>query len=129
MNLKGIKVKIKQIVNPDFSQAYVKLMKLQVPMKTAYKLKKIAELITDEQKKYEELRKELLTKLGEKNEDGSLKIDQGIVSLGENQQAYYEQHLELLDIDVEMGVIKIDDLGDAQLSAAELSSLGELIGD
>jgi len=120
-------LKIRQIISPEFSQAYIKLMQLQLPMKTAYRLKKMAELITDEQKKYEELRKDLLTNLGEKNDDGSLKIDDGIVDLGENQQRYLDQHLELLDIDVSLELIKLDDLGDAQLSASELGSLGDLI--
>ena len=116
-----------KIVNPEFATAYRKLMDADLPIKTAYKLKKMATQITDEQRRYDELRKQLLEKLGEKDDKGDLKIENGIVMLGDNEKAYVTEHQELLDIDIELTAINVDDLGDVKLSVSDLIALGNLI--
>jgi len=73
------------------------------------------------------LRKELLIRLGEKDEAGELKVTKGIVLLGDNNDEYLKLHQELLDIDIELSEITIDELADAELSVADLISLGDLV--
>jgi hypothetical protein len=86
-------------------------------------------VITEEQRKYEELRKELLIRLGEKDNKGELKVTKGIVHLGENNDEYSKLHLDLLDIEVELTAITLDELDGVSLSAADLISLGDLIAE
>ena len=118
-----------KIVNPEFSIAYRKLMEADLPIKTAYKLKKMTASITDEQRRYDELRKQLLEKLGEKDDKGELKIENGIVMLGENEEAYVTEHQELLDIDLELPVISVSDLGDAKISVTDLMILDDIVSE
>ena len=73
------------------------------------------------------MRKELLIRLGEKDEAGELKVTKGIVLLGDNNDEYLKLHQELLDIDIELSEITIDELADAELSVADLISLGDLV--
>lgn len=87
----------------------------------------MAATITEEQKKYEELRKELLTRLGQKDENGELKIENGVVFLGDNNDEYIKQHQELLGIDIELDRITVDELADAELSVSDLINLGDLV--
>jgi len=87
----------------------------------------LAATITEEQKKYEELRKELLTRLGQKDENGELKIENGVVFLGDNNDEYIKQHQELLGIDIELDRITVDELADAELSVSDLINLGDLV--
>lgn len=123
------KVKLAQIVNQDFLRSYQKLLKLELPMKAAYKLKKMANVISEEQTRYDELRKELLLNLGEKDDKGELKVDQGMVILGQNEEKYKQEHKALLEVDVEISPIKIDELGEVQLTGADLLLLDGIVTD
>jgi hypothetical protein len=104
-------------------------MNTPLPMKTAYKLKKLASAITDEQTKYEELRKELLTRLGDKDDNGQLVLDKGVVQLGDKAEEYHKQHQDLLNIEVEVGEISIDEIENAEVTATELVHLGDMLVD
>lgn len=124
-------VKLAKIVDPKFTAAYRKLMATQLPMKTAFQLKKMAKKINDEQRNYEDLRKELLAQFGDKKEDGTLITDEhGMVNMsGDNGKEFVIKHRELLDVDVDVGYLKLNDLSSVKITPEDLMVLEGIIRD
>jgi hypothetical protein len=123
-------MKLSQIVNPDFLPVIKKVMSEQILAKASYTLKGIALECESELKKYEEVRMDLVKRLGVKNEDGSLKIDEkGMVNISqENMKEYTEQLTALLETDLPLKSVKISELGDkAYITPQELLVLGGII--
>ena len=124
-----MKIPLKRIMNPEFSNAYLKLMKSQVPVSAAYKLRKIASTIVEAQDMYDSMRRELLEKYGSKNKKGELIVDDsGNVKMTAAQREQFNKaHEELLNVEVECGSIEVKELGNINMSAHELILLEHII--
>jgi hypothetical protein len=125
-------MKLSKLVDPQYQAALAKLAAQDLPLRTAFKLRGIIKLGKDELAKYEEVRGEALKRLGDKKEDGSLDVDEkGSVRLSqENMSLFVEELNALLVLDVNVGVIKLSELGEkASLTANDLMILDSLITD
>jgi hypothetical protein len=123
-------MKLSKLVDPQYQAILRKLSSQEVPLRTAFKLRGIIKTASDELSKYDEVRGEALKRLGDKKEDGSLEVDaQGTVKLNEdNMKVFVAQLNELLDSDVNIGNLKLNELGDkASLTANELLVLDGFI--
>jgi hypothetical protein len=124
-------MKLARIIDPAFQRAVQVLLKQPLPLKTAYKLRGIIRKIDDELNKYEEVRKEALSRYGKKNANGTLDIQNGIVQFeGDSMKEFLRGVNDLTSTDVEISTISIGELGDnLVLSAQDLILLEGLIVD
>jgi hypothetical protein len=123
-------MKLALIIDPGFTTALKKLMGEQLPLKTAYKLKGIAEKVQAENNKYDELRIAALNNYGSKDAEGKFVMTEtGSVDLqGDNLTNFLNELNQLLSIDVPLDSISINDLGDKlKLSADELFLLSDIL--
>lgn len=122
-------MKLMRLTNKEFLKAFKVVQDQKVPVRTAYKLIDIARKIQEENDKYDKIRQTLLTKYGTKREDGSLDTNEkGNVNFTqENLRKFMGELNELLEVEVEVGTLKLDDLGDIQLTTQELLELEELL--
>jgi hypothetical protein len=123
-------MKLSKLVDPQYQAIIRKLASQEIPLRTAFKLRGIIKVVTDELTKYEEVRSEALKRFGEKKEDGSLLIDDNnsVRLSGENKDAFVAELNALLLTEIEVGKLKLGELGDkASLTAQELIVLDELI--
>jgi len=123
-------MKLSSIVNSKFSNSFEKLLKAELPVLAAYKLKKITSIVQDEQKKFEELRQELVKKFAKKNKKGEIcKNADGIYSVDKEKTSDFLKELEsLLQVEVEVPKIKILDLGEnIKISAEQVMALDGIL--
>jgi len=92
-------------------------------VKTSFEISLLIKKIDGILKTFEESRKELFEKYGEKNQDGSINILKENISILENALK------EVLEVDVsfEYTPIKLNDLGDIKISPDALYRLSWLI--
>lgn len=114
-------MKLARLIDERLHAALTKLSSEPLPLRTAFKLKGITKVAREEFAKYEEVRKEALQRHGQKNEDGSLKVNEhNNVMFDEGGiKAFAAELNELTLLDVEIGSIKIDELGDKIVLTAE----------
>lgn len=101
----------------------------------SYELKGIKEVLIQELAKYEELRKELVQKLANKDEKGAIlrKEDGAAIFTEENQAIFTKKFKELQDIEFELPPkVKLDDIKNAKsdttpLKPQDLLNLASLI--
>jgi hypothetical protein len=125
-------MRLQQLVNVQFQASLKKLMEQDMPFKTKYALKGIVNRFTQETTKYDEIRAEAIKRLGNKKEDGTLDMDEkGNVSINEENGKLFSQELtSLLQTEVEIGSVKIADLGDKiDLNVNDLLNLDGLVVD
>lgn len=125
-------MRLRTVANPKLNPVFKKLMTCNLPMTTAYKIKKIAAILDAEAVHYQDLRKKLLDEFGKKNELGELVYnDQGYVEFDDdNYDKFKNKHEELLEVEVRCETIKVSELADyVQLSAADLIVLDDLLTD
>ena len=123
-------MKLGKLVDPSYQAILKKLAIQEIPLRTAFKLRGIIKIGNDEFLKYEEVRADALKRFGDKKEDGSLDADEkGTVKLSEeNMKKFVDELNALLVLDINVGKIKIDELGDkVSLTTQELMILDELI--
>jgi hypothetical protein len=123
-------MKLSKLVDPQYQGVLRKLAGQEIPLRTGFKLRGIIKAGNEELSKYEEVRAEALKRLGDKKEDGSLEVDdKGTVKLSEdNMKVFVEELNTLLVTDVNIGTVKIAELGDkVSLSTQELFILEDLI--
>ena len=125
-------MKLAKLVDPNFQTALRKLAAEELPLRTAFSLRGIIKQAGEELAKYDEVRAEALKRLGDKNEDGGLAVDEnGSVKLSEeNMKAFVEQLNGLLATDVPLANVKLADLGTKlNLSTNDLITLDSLISE
>jgi hypothetical protein len=123
-------MKLSKIVDPQYQMTLSKLAAQDLPLRTAFKLRGIIRASKEELAKYDEVRADALKRLGNIKEDGTLDVDtNGTVKLSEENMKLFVSELNaLLVLDVNVGKIKIDELGDkATLTTNELMALEDLI--
>lgn len=122
-------MKLARLANPLFHQALNKLVAQPLPLRAAFKLKGITSRVNEEFRKYEELRHTALEKYGTKGEDGKLVlVDNNAQFTPENLDLFAKDLNDLGGTDVEVGFIKLDELGDkAELSADDCMVLDGLV--
>lgn len=122
-------MKLAQLLNDQLHVALKKLNDQNLPLKTAFALKGINKRISEEVSKYEEIRQEALQKLGKKDADGNLELNehQHVEFDLEARNTFMAQLSELVNLEVDVGSISIDDLADAKITATDLMALDGLI--
>lgn len=120
-------MKLQTIINSQ--ESLKKLLEIKLPIKISYKISKIVNLCQPELAIFEEQRNSLIKKLGvsTNNPDNPNEIQ----VKNENLPEFQEDYNKLVDIDVDLGFgkgndlekIKIDDLGDIVVEPNLLLSL------
>jgi|ERR1035437_6541877 hypothetical protein len=110
-------MKLGLLVDQRFAQVLGKLNAVDIPVRAAFQLKSISKAAQVEITKFEELRKEIVTKNGVKKEDGSLDVkEDGTVQFDKDGAANFQREMnELVNIEVELPSIQLSVLGDAIL--------------
>ena len=123
-------MKLNIVVSPTFSQVVDKLVKAEVPIATAYKLKSVIKTLGEEQKKFEDLRTSLIEKYAPKNKKGEIikNEDGGYAVAEKNREEFFKEIQELLNVEVEIPKIKVSELGSKlEMSAQDLAALEGLL--
>ena len=123
-------MKLSNLINPKFKQAMGKLNQQQLPLKAAFKIKGIIDVVDAELAKYESVRQSALLKYGKKNEDGSVVTDDnGNVTLeGEEASAFVKELNDLLSLDIAVDKIAVEELGENVTISSEELFLLDFIG-
>ncbi len=123
-------MKLGRLVDERLHAALQKLSGERLPLKTAYKLKGIIKKTREEFSKYEEVRKEAVQRDGEKNEDGTLKVDdRNQVNFSQEGMVAFAKELnELTAMDIEFPTITVEELGNSvTLSVEDLEALEDVV--
>lgn len=126
-------MKLSKLVDPQFQVALRKLASQDVPLRSAFKLKGMIKQVNEALAKYDEVRTEALKRYGDKDDNGELVLEQGgknVKLSEESAQAFVEELNNLLNDEIEVGSVKISDLGNnLSLSTTELILLEDVIVD
>jgi hypothetical protein len=100
-----------------------------MPIKASKAILSTLRKVKDESEKYHKERIKLLTDNAEKTDDGGPKMDEdnNFIIAEENQEKVNEALIQLMNKDVKLSKIKMADLGDAKVTAQELSLLEPII--
>lgn len=128
-----MKVKLETILNPLFKSGLSKLMSGDLPMVVVFDLEGIVDEVNKSIARYEKVRQTLLKKHAVTKEDGSYQSDengQAVFKTEDDGKTFFKELTELASTEVEVGRIKIGDLGDlkkigVQMSVDELRKLKE----
>lgn len=101
--------------------ALCKLAKLDLRAAEAVRLARLLGKIETELKPLEEARRKLITKYGEKTEDGGYKIKP------ENLETFSKENKELFDAEIDIAADKIEIKSDIQIDAATVLALDEMV--
>ena len=114
-------------------EAIKNLKSKNLPIKTAYRLLKLAELVSNEAENYRNLFRQILDEYAEKKEDGSYVLSEdgaNVIIQREHIQDANQKVDELNKIDVEIPyTFDIKDFDNIEISLEELAPLMDLIVD
>ena len=114
-------------------EAIKNLKSKNLPIKTAYRLLKLAELVSKEAENYRNLFRQLLDEYAEKKEDGSYVLSEdgaNVIIQKDHIQDANQKVDELNKIDVEIPyTFDIKDFDNIEISLEELAPLMDLIVD
>lgn len=114
-------------------EAIKNLKSKNLPIKTAYRLLKLAELVSKEAENYRNLFRQILDEYAEKKEDGSYVLSEdgaNVIIQKEHIQDANQKVDELNKIDVEIPyTFDIKDFDNIEISLEELAPLMDLIID
>ena len=102
----------------------------KMPAKTAYRFARINNEIDKENAIFQETRRNLIIKYGEKDENGELKEDNGNIMIAkEHLSNFRNESTELLNTKITINAEKIglDDFGDDLFSPSEIGKIEWLI--
>lgn len=123
-------MKMSVFMDPNFSETLTELMQVDVSPKAAYRLAKAHKVIMEEYARFEDLRKKILEKYAQKNEDGSVKVDEqnNILIEQEKVAQVTEEFTELFSIEFTIpDKVNIDELGDnVKIPAKLLINLSDM---
>lgn len=124
-----IRVTVKDILN--CSDVFKELSKKPIKIKVAYNIAKIIKAIEKENQLFEETRQRLLEKFCEKNENGSIKVNNNgnAIVRSECVDDYNTEIKELLESKVEITAepIKLEDLETLELTPTQAYVISEFI--
>lgn len=114
-------------------EAIKNLKSKNLPIKTAYRLLKLAELVSNEAENYRNLFRQILDEYAEKKEDGSYVFSEdgaNVIIQKDHIQDANQKVDELNKIDVEIPyTFNIKDFDNIEISLEELAPLMDLIVD
>ena len=114
-------------------EAIKNLKSKNLPIKTAYRLLKLAELVSNEAENYRNLFRQILDEYAEKKEDGSYVLSEdgaNVIIQKDRIQDANQKVDELNKIDVEIPyTFDIKDFDNIEISLEELAPLMDLIVD
>ena len=114
-------------------EAIKNLKSKNLPIKTAYRLLKLAELVSNEAENYRNLFRQILDEYAEKKEDGSYVLTEdgaNVIIQKDHIQDANQKVDELNKIDVEIPyTFDIKDFDNIEISLEELAPLMDLIVD
>lgn len=124
-------MKLSQLTDKRLQTTLKALMNKPLPIKTAYKLKGLVKTVNDELAKYESLRQDIIGRLADRKDDGTIATDTtgNVLFTSENRAAFFKELKDLLEMDVDMPSIKLADLGTIDITAEDLFALDELIAE
>ena len=116
-----MKIKIRKLL--EIKQSLEKLISLDIPIKTAFKISKSIKNFNDEYAAFEDSKIKLFKKYGEENEKGNLEIKK------ENTEKFKKELEDLMEIKINIKVPKVTlkELGDIKISAGDIANLDILI--
>jgi hypothetical protein len=122
-------MKIGNLVNPGVGAALTKLFQANLKKEIAFKIKRLVISTDAEITKYNQLRNSLIEEFASKDEKGEVQKDEegNVVFTSENKIEFLKKQTELQNMDVLIQTVKLSELGDAVLSAADLFALDEII--
>ena len=114
-------------------EAIKNLKSKNLPIKTAYRLLKLAELVSNEAENYRNLFRQILDEYAEKKEDGSYVLSEdgaNVIIQKDHIQDANQKVNELNKIDIEIPyTFDINDFDNIEISLEELAPLMDLIID
>ena len=128
---KELKMRIQKILAME--EAIKNLKSKNLPIKTAYRLLKLAELVSNEAENYRNLFRQILDEYAEKKEDGSYVLSEdgaNVIIQKDHIQDANQKVDELNKIDIEIPyTFDIKDFDNIEISLEELAPLMDLIVD
>ena len=119
---KAPSVKMHLIVSPAFRQGFSLLMGGTTNIKVAYQILKLNDEIEKLYAHYEDLRRSLVEKHGQRGADGELLMDEKKTKyLLKDEDLFDVAFKELLDLDVEVSKISLSSIVDARLPPSLLA--------
>lgn len=125
-------MKLINLLNNRLHEVMLDLRSQKLPVKAAYAINGIQKNIEKELIKYEEIRKDLITKYAKRDSAGSLIVDENdIVQFEDNTKSQFVEEMnELLDIDIDVGKLTTAELGNSVLlTADEIAVLDGILVD
>lgn len=122
-------MKLSVLISPRFQATLRKLNNLEIPAKTAFRLKGITKLVQEQIDRYEEVRLARLEVHGDRTEGGSLILtEENSVQLSpDGLKNLVNDMTELASEEVDLPTIKINDLGNVSLTVEDLLALDGLV--
>lgn len=124
-------MKLSTIINSNFTNAMSKIIRNDLPIKTAFKLKKIVSKLNEETARYNEVRQEYIKRYAELDSSGEVISENGIAVFKdeESKNKFYSDLQDLLNMNIEVDKLSINELGNISVSAADLLALEDLLAD
>lgn len=125
-------MKLATLTSPAFQAALETLCKLTLPVKTAFKLKGLKKLVVGECGKFDEMKADLIARYAEHDEEGQVKLVEGtsnVLFKPEHVAAANKEFGELLLLEVELGKLHIEELGNVSVDPNTLFALDGLVSD
>lgn len=125
-----IEIKLRQVI--DSINVMQRISQRELPGRVAYNVAKLLRQIENEFNLFDDTRKKLLEKYADKNEDGTLKINEETneyVLSTENLKSLTEEVNLLLDTTITLNAnrIKITDISDLAFTPVEMAMIEEYI--
>ncbi len=119
-------VKNALLINPAVAEALRKLANSPLPVKTAFAIRRVFNVLQQPSKDAEEARNALVIRYGAKDDKGNVTVTPG------NMPEFTEKLKELLEIEVDLKVekigIKVEDFdGTARITAADLENVKDFL--
>jgi hypothetical protein len=118
-------IKISELMRPEFRVALAELMNSNLlPVETSWILLQVFEEVSGFQKNFEELRHKLLSKYGQKDAEGNLKMnDKKTEFLLADKAGFDKDYGSLLNLEVQLKQVPLSDVKEARISPVKLSCL------